>query len=67
MKPRKEWFSLLPPDVEKMALENTDAPSLLDKKVKSMYEAIGFAFTWVSSKQGHKFWEKIANDEKYKN
>ena len=66
MKPRKEWFSLLPPDVEKMALENTKESKLNDK-CSSLGFALLDAFIWKNSPQGHDFWNAIANDEKYKN
>jgi len=64
MKPRKEWFNLLPPDVEKMALENTKEWQLNDVR-PSMDLALN-AFHWKSTSQGYDFWNAIANDEKYK-
>jgi len=66
MKTRKEWFSLLPPDVEKMALENTNVD--LESKAFTMQEALEGAFKWrfTPKGQGHDFWNTIANDEKYK-
>jgi len=67
MKPRKEWFSLLPPDVEKMALEYNEK-SLEDEK-ESMHDALIDSFKWgkLPPPKGFAFWNAIANDEKYKN
>jgi len=65
MKTRKEWFSLLPPDVEKMALDNTKEWKL-DLECESMWWAL-CGVDWKNTKQGHDFWNAIANDEKYKN
>jgi hypothetical protein len=65
MKTRKEWFSLLPPDVEEMALENNTWS--LETKFKSMKSCLIFSFNWRKSPQGYDFWNEMANDEKYKN
>jgi len=63
-KTRKEWFSLLPPDVEKMALENTRGE--LHTKSESMLNVLTKSFVWRNTPQGYDFWNAIANDEKYK-
>lgn len=62
MKTAREWFKLLPPDVEKMAVENAEAycdGDYIDLRYPSLGIAISATFSWIKSKQGIRFWVEI--------
>lgn len=47
-------------DELKNAIENTNEENL-NKKFNNMYEALLSAFLFLNTKQGHEYWQNIAN------
>ncbi len=58
----KEWLSLLPPEVRRMALANLENPERWhpyyeeSRKVSTLADAIDLSAVWKKTPQGHAFW-----------
>jgi len=52
----REWFKLLPDDIEKMAVENAEKDNTLDLVIRSLHEAILLSFLFSGTAQGYDFW-----------
>lgn len=60
----KYWLNKLPEPAKSQALENVkqyDKKSL-NLKSSNIIDAIGNAFVWFDSPQGHDYWENIADN-----
>lgn len=56
----REWFETIKnKDVRQRAFANTNEDRLEHSASKFSY-ALSFAFTWASTKEGHKYWESVA-------
>jgi len=58
MKPIIKWYQELPEPQRSQAIENA-APELARKEVDSLSSALRSGFPWMSSPQGHDYWEEI--------
>lgn len=61
----KEWLQELPPGYRQLALKNMEEERQ-EHQADSMHDAINSAFTWVKTKQGLKFWDKVHRHYVYK-
>ena len=59
LKTAREWFKLLPEDIEKMALENLYAIHDETDNFSSLAGALLICVQWNGSKQGLNFWKRI--------
>jgi hypothetical protein len=57
----KWWLAKLPPDIAKMALANTKKsnPDMGKLLTPCLRCALGLAFTWILTPEGHTFWETV--------
>lgn len=61
MKPIKDWLETLPEPYRTEAFEEYARQPLSHSYQESLYDALWFGFVWSSSKQGHDYWQDIAN------
>ena len=56
-----KWLAKLPPDIAKMALANTKKsnPDMGKLLTSCLRYAVGLAFTWSLTPEGHTFWETV--------
>ena len=60
MKTAREWFKELPDDIEEMAIENAESADMADDSIfRDLMDAIGGAFVWKDTEQGHAFWSNV--------
>lgn len=61
MKSIKHWLETLPEPYRTEAFEEYARQPLSHSYQESLYDALWFGFVWSSSKQGHDYWQDIAN------
>lgn len=64
MKTIQEWLNLLPEEYRDLAIENMkeqSSPATWETKRRSLDAALGSAFVWGDTKQGHIFWETLSD------
>lgn len=62
------WLAMLPENEYKAALSNIDKAGYYDitNERDSLELVLAGAFDWYETIEGHKYWQAIANDIKYK-
>lgn len=56
----REWLMELPDGYRERAVANTD-PSKLCSDCRSTWSAVGEAFDWSESPEGHSFWSRVSD------
>ncbi len=60
MKTAKEWFETLPEPERTQALFNTEDADIVNE-CSSVVDAIETSFVWGNTREGYKYWKKLAH------